>query len=54
MEDLTLPSIGASFKKWGCCKPILPKGLAHSPNFSKKIEEKKKKKKKKKKKRATV
>jgi hypothetical protein len=33
MEDLTLPSVGASFKKWGCCTSILPKGLAHSPNF---------------------
>jgi hypothetical protein len=22
---LTLPSIRASFKKWGCCTPILPK-----------------------------
>jgi hypothetical protein len=25
MEDLTLPSVGASFKIWGCCTPILPK-----------------------------
>jgi hypothetical protein len=30
MED------GASFKKWGCYTPILPKDLAHSPNFQKK------------------
>jgi hypothetical protein len=33
MEHLTLPSVGASFKKWGCCTPILSKALAHSPNF---------------------
>jgi hypothetical protein len=25
MEDLTLPSVGASFKNWGCYTPILPK-----------------------------
>jgi hypothetical protein len=25
MEDLTLPSVGASLKKWGWCTPILPK-----------------------------
>jgi hypothetical protein len=25
MEDLTLPSVGACFKKWGCCTSILPK-----------------------------
>jgi hypothetical protein len=24
MEDLTLPSVGASFKKWRCCTPIFP------------------------------
>jgi hypothetical protein len=35
MEHLTLPSVGASFKKWGCCTPILPKALAHSLNFQK-------------------
>jgi hypothetical protein len=35
MEHLTLPSVGASFKKWRCCTPILPKALAHSPNFPK-------------------
>jgi hypothetical protein len=38
MEHLTLPSVGASFKKWGCCTPILPKALAHSPKLSKKIK----------------
>jgi hypothetical protein len=38
MEHLTLPSVGASFKKRGCCIPILPKALAHSPNFQKKIQ----------------
>jgi hypothetical protein len=37
LEDLTLPSVGASFRKWRCCTPILLKGLAHSPNFSKKF-----------------
>jgi hypothetical protein len=42
MEDLTLSSVGASFKKWGCCTPILPKGLAHSPNFPKNLKEIKK------------
>jgi hypothetical protein len=26
MEDSTLPSVGASFKKWGCC--------AHTPQSS--------------------
>jgi hypothetical protein len=36
MEYLTLPSIGASFKKWRCYIPILPKALAHSPKFQKK------------------
>jgi hypothetical protein len=36
MEDLALPSVRASFKKWGCCTPILPKALAHCPNFQKK------------------
>jgi hypothetical protein len=25
MEDFTLPSVGAKFKKWKCCTPILPK-----------------------------
>jgi hypothetical protein len=31
MKHLTLPSVGASFKKWGSCAPILP-------NFQKKIQ----------------
>jgi hypothetical protein len=30
MEDFILQSVGANFKKWGCCTPIF---LAHSPNF---------------------
>jgi hypothetical protein len=34
--NLTLPNLGASFKKWGCSIPILPKAMAHSPNFKKK------------------
>jgi hypothetical protein len=38
MEHLTVPSVGAKFKKWGCCTPILPKALAHSPNFPKKLK----------------
>jgi hypothetical protein len=25
MEDFTLPSVEVTFKKWGCCTPILPK-----------------------------
>jgi hypothetical protein len=29
MEDFTLPSVGARFKKWECCTPILPKCQAH-------------------------
>jgi hypothetical protein len=41
MEDLTLPNIGASFKKWVCWTPNLPKALAHSLNFQKKEKEKK-------------
>jgi hypothetical protein len=41
MEDLTLPSVGASFKKWGCYKLILSKALAHSLNFQKKLIENK-------------
>jgi hypothetical protein len=41
MEDVTLPSVGASFKKWVCCTPILPKALAHFLNFQKKISKKK-------------
>jgi hypothetical protein len=39
MEDLTLPSEGGSLKKWVYCAPILPKALAHSPNFQKKIDQ---------------
>jgi hypothetical protein len=34
MQDCTFPSIGASFKKWGYCTPILPKCQAH-PKTSK-------------------
>jgi hypothetical protein len=33
MKHLILSSVGASFKKWGCCTSILPKALAQSPNF---------------------
>jgi hypothetical protein len=36
MEDLTLPSVGGSLKKWVYCAPILPKALAHSPKLPKK------------------
>jgi hypothetical protein len=25
LEEITLPSMGASFKKWGCCTSIIPK-----------------------------
>jgi hypothetical protein len=39
MEDLTLPSEGGSLKKWVYCAPILPKALAHSPNFQEKIDQ---------------
>jgi hypothetical protein len=35
LEELALPSVRASFKKWGYCTPILPKALAHFPNFQK-------------------
>jgi hypothetical protein len=38
MEDFTLPSIGARFKKWECCTLVLSKGMAHSSNFSRKIK----------------
>jgi hypothetical protein len=38
MEDLTLPSVGASFKKWGCYTPILREAQAQSPNFQKKTK----------------
>jgi hypothetical protein len=40
MEHLTLPSVGASFKKWRCCTSIFPKVLAHSPIFQKKKKKK--------------
>jgi hypothetical protein len=46
MEDLILPSIGQVSKNGGCCTPIIPKGLAHSPNFPKKLKKLKKSKKK--------
>jgi hypothetical protein len=39
MEDWTLPNVGASFKKWGCCTLILPRCHAHpatSSRFQKK------------------
>jgi hypothetical protein len=36
MEDFTLLSIGARFKKWGCCTPILPKCQAHPHKTKKK------------------
>jgi hypothetical protein len=29
MEDFTLPSVGARFKKWEYYTPILPKCQAH-------------------------
>jgi hypothetical protein len=38
MEHLTLPSVGASFKKWGCCTPILPKALAILQTSKKNLE----------------
>jgi hypothetical protein len=34
MEDLTLPSVGGSLKKWVYCA-ILPKALAYSPKLPK-------------------
>jgi hypothetical protein len=42
MEHLTLPSVGAGFKKWGCCTPILSKTLTSSPNFQNKNKNKNK------------
>jgi hypothetical protein len=36
MEDFTLANVGASFKKWGCCTPTLPKRQAHPHNNKKK------------------
>jgi hypothetical protein len=38
MEDLTLSSVGASFKKWEYCTSIFPKGMAYSPNFQNKFK----------------
>jgi hypothetical protein len=38
MEEFTLPSVGASFKKWECCTPILPECQAHFHNTKKKSE----------------
>jgi hypothetical protein len=35
MEDFTLPSVWASFKKWECCTPILPKFQTHLHNTKK-------------------
>jgi hypothetical protein len=35
MEDFTLQSVGASFKKWESCTPILPKCQAHPHNTKK-------------------
>jgi hypothetical protein len=32
----TIPSVGASLKKWWCYTPILPKALAHPKKKSKK------------------
>jgi hypothetical protein len=43
MEDFTLPSVGASFKKWGCYAPILPKCQAHLQTTPKKTLKKPKK-----------
>jgi hypothetical protein len=33
MEDLTLPSIGASFKKWGCCTHMPPSPRSPGPCY---------------------
>jgi hypothetical protein len=40
MEDFTLPSVGASFKKWECFTPILSKCQAH-PHYTRKKKLKK-------------
>jgi hypothetical protein len=54
MEVVTPPSVGASFKKWGCCRHTPPKSLGpyymQGPEFfikkgSKDLQKKKKKKK---------
>jgi hypothetical protein len=34
-KDFTLQSVGASFKKWESCTPILPKCQAHPHNTKK-------------------
>jgi hypothetical protein len=39
MEDLTLSSEGGNLKKWVYFAPILPKAVAHSPNFQYKINQ---------------
>jgi hypothetical protein len=38
MEDVTLPSVGASFKKWECYTPILSKCHTHLHNTKKKVK----------------
>jgi hypothetical protein len=38
MEDFTLPNVGASFKKWECCTPIVPKCQAHLYNTKNKMK----------------
>jgi hypothetical protein len=43
MEDLALPSVRASFKKWGHCTPILPKCQEVPHNSKKKNQNKIKK-----------
>jgi hypothetical protein len=43
MEDLSLPSVGASFKKWMCCKHTpfkKPRPLLHARVFKKKGKKK--------------
>jgi hypothetical protein len=42
MEDVTLSSVGARFKKWGCYTPILPKCQV-VPHITRKIKIKDKK-----------
>jgi hypothetical protein len=37
MQEFTLPNVGARFKKWGCCKPILSKSQAHPQKYKIKI-----------------
>jgi hypothetical protein len=40
MEDLMLLSVGASFKKWGCCThtPKKPRPLLHARVSKKKLK----------------